>query len=127
MNAMFANKSQFHVGTLLLRVTLAYSLLQPTYFIAASFQAHLGLGFAIAQGIGLFLFAVGGLFFILGFKTRVASLVLFIFLVVVHFALQGPTYTITQIVLFLVLFFLGPGRYSLDYKFQVQKTPEILD
>jgi uncharacterized membrane protein YphA (DoxX/SURF4 family) len=124
MNWGFPRTSEIYLGTLLLRFTSAYSLLMPAYSLAGSFTANLGLVFSLVQGISLLLFSVGAFFLILGFLTRITSLTVFLFLLTIHFALQGVTFSISQIVLFLVLMFLGPGQYSVDYRFFKTQVPE---
>jgi len=127
MDWVFPTKSQIYLGMLLLRLMTAYSLLLPAYLTARSFTVDLGLVFSIVQGTGLLLFSVGSLFLIFGFATRIISLVLFIFLLAIHFGLQAVALNVPQIMLFLALALLGPGVYSLDRKWFGSRYPDASD
>jgi putative oxidoreductase len=66
---------------------------------------------------------VGGIFFALGLFTRLAIIPLAATMLIIAFGMgQGKIFYEDQhpfnfVLLFLVTFFAGPGRYSLDYYF----------
>lgn len=106
--------SSADVGLLLFRMLMAYSLLDPVRLIAISFDSGFGATIAVIEVFAFVAFCGGTIFVILGFHTKSASLGILIFLLALHFAFQSAPFSILQIGLFLALFFIGPGRYSLD-------------
>ena len=123
MNLIFPSSLVHSSGILLLRLTLAYLLIRPTYLISSSLTLDFGWGLGIVLGVGLLLFSIGSLFLIFGFMTCVTALALSIFLLIVHLGFQA-IFGIPHIVLFLCLVLLGPGKYSIDYKVFRKRVPD---
>ena len=86
-------------------------------FGSPTFMAYLG------KGIEFF----GGVFFILGLFTRLASIPLICTMSFIPFVLgHGKVFTDDQhpflfVIIFLIYFFTGPGRWSLDYALFTKK------
>jgi len=102
------------VGLLLFRVLMAYSLVYPVRLIAISFPGGFEATLALIEGFALAAFCGGIIFLILGFRTKSTSLGILIFLLVFYLALPGAPFNILQIGCFVVLVFIGPGKYSFD-------------
>jgi uncharacterized membrane protein YphA (DoxX/SURF4 family) len=107
-------KGSVDTGLLLLRLTLAYSLLTPALLTIEGFTASLGLYLAIVQIVGLIVFTAGGIFIILGFRTRMATLGILFLLLLIDLSAPGVPYGVSVLALFLALFFTGAGHYSID-------------
>ncbi|MBC3539885.1 DoxX family protein [Rufibacter sediminis] len=83
----------------------------------------LSSGFTFFGFMAAFAETVGGLFLMLGFLFRPMVVLLFITMVMAtihHLAagdgFGGASHALEAAILFLSLFFIGPGRYSLDNK-----------
>ena len=83
------------------------------HFPSPAFMSYLGKGTEF----------IAGLLLLLGFLTRLAILALIITMMIITFGMgKGKIFMDDQhpflfILLFLVLFFTGPGKFSLDYVF----------
>jgi uncharacterized membrane protein YphA (DoxX/SURF4 family) len=95
---------------------MAYSLVYPVRLIAISFPGGFEATLALIDGFALVAFCVGIIFLILGFHTKFTSLGILIFLLAFHFAFPSAPFSILQIGFCLVLFFVGPGKYSFDLR-----------
>jgi putative oxidoreductase len=88
------------------------------------FLDPIGLGPAFSLGLVVFAEVVCGVFIIIGFKTKWATVPLIITMLVVIFMVQldKPFNKLELPILFLVtyvcLFLLGSGKYSVDYLIQ---------
>jgi uncharacterized membrane protein YphA (DoxX/SURF4 family) len=87
--------------------------LNDLHFPSPLFMAYLGKGLEL----------VAGIFFLLGFLTRLAIIPLAVTMLVISFGMgHGKIFMDDQhpflfVLLFLVIFFTGPGKFSLDHLF----------
>ena len=68
---------------------------------------------------------VGGVFLAVGFLTRIASLILVITMFVITFIMSDGNLrsdSFILLLLFLTFFFIGSGKWSLDYVFMLKKN-----
>lgn len=131
-----ANKSRIDEGLLLIRVLIGICFIihglpkltggMETWTFLGGAMKNIGIDFMPA--FWGFLCAIselfGGVLLLLGLFTRLASVALFITMVIAtlfHFAnndsFDVSSHAIELGILFLGFFFMGSGKYSLDYKF----------
>ncbi|MEM9648981.1 MAG: DoxX family protein [Bacteroidota bacterium] len=123
------NNLLIHLGLALLRIVPSafmlshgYPKLQKLISGNMEFGNHLGIG----QGPSLFLAVVGEficpLLIIIGFKTRWAAIPTAIVMLVAAFVVHGADpfgtkeLALLYALVFILIFLLGPGKYSLDRK-----------
>ncbi len=123
------NNLLIHLGLALLRIVPAAFMLSHGYpklqkLISGNMEFANPLG--IGQGPSLFLTVVGEficpLLIIIGFKTRWAAIPTAIVMLVAAFVVHGSDpfgtkeLALVYALVFIVIFLLGPGKYSVDRK-----------
>lgn len=127
MNWIFPPKSHSSLGIILLRLAAGYYLLHSAYLTAITLHVGQPGVFSVLQEIDLFISIIGALSLTFGFVTRIMSLVVFIWLLFIHTALQVPAHDLIQLLIFLALYLFGPGQLSLDKKiFRKAQTPAMI-
>ncbi|SHG27666.1 DoxX family protein [Flagellimonas flava] len=123
------NNLLIHLGLALLRIVPAAFMLSHGYpklqkLISGNMEFANPLG--IGQGPSLFLTVIGEficpLLIIIGFKTRWAAIPTAIVMLVAAFVVHGSDpfgtkeLALVYALVFIVIFLLGPGKYSVDRK-----------
>jgi putative oxidoreductase len=77
----------------------------------------------VSAVVSVYVQLIGGILLLIGFKTRIASLLImfnFIVAMLVHLraddSIEGMTPPMAMLVISLTLFFTGPGKWSVDKK-----------
>lgn len=86
---------------------------------AAQFPDPIGFGSDVAVGLSIFGELVCGLALVLGFLTRLTLLPMIVTMLVAFFVVHGGSVTdgelaFLYLVIFILLWFAGPGKYSVD-------------
>lgn len=123
-----------NMGILLLRVIFGgffvyygYLKIISYYEILPVFTDYIGIGSKLSFQLVIFAELVGGFLVLIGFWTRLAVIPIFITMVVVYFIAHAKDpFTVKQIALLylllsLVVFILGSGKYSVDALLQKRK------
>ncbi|WP_210463692.1 DoxX family protein [Rufibacter roseolus] len=124
-----------HAGLLLLRIGIGFMFIlhgwpkitggKEMWAMVGAAMANVGItsGATFFGFMAAFAETVGGLFLMLGLLFRPILVLLFITMVMAsihHFTagegINGASHALEMAILFLSLFFIGPGRYSLDEK-----------
>ena len=124
MNWSFPPRVKFHMGLLLLRLAAGIFLVQSGYLTLITFRPGDDTLLTVVQVIDLFLSFAGGVLLLSGASTKAVSVGVFCWILIIHVAMGAPTHDLAQLLLFFVIFLLGPGQYSIDHKILHQKTPE---
>lgn len=91
------------------------------------FYSFLGLGAEISLGLAVFAEFFASIFLAIGFYTRFSLIPLIITMAVAAFAVHGGDpfskmeKSLLYLVTYLILLFVGPGKFSLDYLRQSRK------
>jgi hypothetical protein len=110
-----------NIGLFLLRFIFGYSFL----FFAYSFAIEVPVGAGFLTGyllIGLALFSIGGILFLLGLGTRFIALISFLYFQIFQLIGLRSLWVFPMTLLFFVPVLLGSGKYSLDYLISQRRT-----
>lgn len=115
-----------NIGLFVLRFVFAYSFLSFVYTLVIGIP--MGQGFLTSYLlIGLGLFSLSGILFLLGLGTRIIAVISFLYFQIFQFMeLRVELWTFPMTLLFLIPVFLGSGKYSLDYLIIRKRNKETL-
>jgi hypothetical protein len=123
--SLLPNEKFKDVGILIFRLVLCWYFLSLLYLAMQSF-IWVAVPGIVFESIGLVLLSIGGILLLLGLGTRIVSIVAFIYFQAPQLAGLGVSlWSFPMTLIFLLLFFIGAGTYSLDYVI-AQRKKKIL-
>jgi putative oxidoreductase len=129
------NPTLFHIGLLLMRVVFGFTMITHGWakftnftMLSAAFPDPIGLGSTISLSLVVFAELFASMLLIIGLGTRLALIPMIINMLVAYFVVHANDPFANKELAFLYLFIyvalmiFGPGKFSLDAKFQASKS-----
>lgn len=129
------NATLHNIGLLFLRIVIGFTMITHGWdkfvnftMLSAVFPDPIGLGSTISLALVVFAELFASIFLIIGLGTRIVLIPMIINMLVAYFIVHAndpfanKELAFLYLAIYVALMIIGPGRFSLDAKFQASKS-----